>query len=416
MAETCAPKVLVGVTGCIAAYKACEVVRGLQKAGCEVKVVMTEHATRFVDPVTFRALTRQKVAVELFDDPADPIHHISLAEWCDLFLIAPCTANVAAKMAHGLADDLLSTTALACPAPVMVAPAMNVHMYEAPATQANLALLRERGVEVLEADEGYQACGDVGRGRLPEPAVIVERALALLGADAAGAEGAAGVRPAQDMAGLAVVVTAGPTVEPIDAVRFVSNYSSGKMGYALATDAAARGASVTLISGPVALPAPAGVTLVPVKTAAEMLAAAQEACPGAAVAVFAAAVADYRPAAPADRKLKKGTDDAALATVELVPNPDILATIGAAKAPGQVVVGFAAETDDVEANARTKLAAKHADLIVANQVGEGRAFGTDDNQATLVTAAGDEPLPLMPKPQLAHAIWTRAVALRKAQA
>ena len=177
MTEARAPQVLVGVTGCIAAYKSCEVVRGLQKAGCEVKVVMTEHATRFVDPVTFRSLTREKVAVGLFDDPSDPIHHISLAEWCDLMLIAPCTANVAAKVACGLADDLLTTTALACPAPLMLAPAMNVHMYEAAPTQANLALLRERGVVVMEADEGYQACGDVGRGRLPEPDAIVARAL-----------------------------------------------------------------------------------------------------------------------------------------------------------------------------------------------------------------------------------------------
>ncbi len=409
MTEARAPQVLVGVTGCIAAYKSCEVVRGLQKAGCEVKVVMTEHATRFVDPVTFRSLTHEKVAVGLFDDPSDPIHHISLAEWCDLFLIAPCTANVAAKVACGLADDLLSTTALACAAPLMIAPAMNVHMYEAAPTRENLETLRARGVVVMEADEGYQACGDVGRGRLPEPDAIVARALEVLAGAGTPADAA---RPVPDMAGLSVVVTAGPTVEPIDAVRYVSNHSSGKMGYALAADAAARGAAVTLISGPVALEAPAGVRVVAVRTAREMLAAAEEACPTADMAVFAAAVADYRPVAPADRKLKKGADDAALAAIELTPNPDVLATIGAAKRPGQVIVGFAAETDDVAANARKKLASKHADLIVANEVGEGRAFGTDENQAILVTAVGDEPLPLMPKPELAHRIWTRALALR----
>lgn len=423
-ADASAPTVLVGVTGCIAAYKACEVVRGLQRAGCRVKVVMTEHATRFVDPVTFRALTHEKAAVGLFDDPSDPIHHISLAEECDLMLIAPCTANVAAKLACGIADDLLTTTALACPAPVMVCPAMNVHMYEAPATQDNLEALRRRGVVVMEADAGYQACGDVGRGRLPEPDAIVERALQVLAAPPL--RPAAAIRPAgddeatasfppvpeQDMAGLEVLVTAGPTVEPIDAVRFISNYSSGKMGYALAADAAARGAAVTLVSGPVALEPPARVRVVPVKTAREMLAAAEEAAPRAAIAVFSAAVADYRPARPADRKLKKGADDAALAAVELTPNPDILATVGAAKRPGQVVVGFAAETDDVAANARAKLASKHADMIVANQVGEGRAFGTDDDQAVLVTAAGDEELPLMPKRELAHAIWTRALEMR----
>ncbi len=339
-------------------------------------------------------------------------------------LIAPCTANVAAKLACGIADDLLTTTALACPAPVMVCPAMNVHMYEAPATQDNLEALRRRGVVVMEADAGYQACGDVGRGRLPEPDAIVERALRVLAAPPL--RPAAAIRPAgddeatasfppvpeQDMAGLEVLVTAGPTVEPIDAVRFISNYSSGKMGYALAADAAARGAAVTLVSGPVALEPPARVRVVPVKTAREMLAAAEEAAPRAAIAVFSAAVADYRPARPADRKLKKGVDDAALAAVELTPNPDILATVGAAKRPGQVVVGFAAETDDVAANARAKLASKHADMIVANQVGEGRAFGTDDDQVVLVTAAGDEELPLMPKRELAHAIWTRALEMR----
>ncbi|MCI8468816.1 MAG: bifunctional phosphopantothenoylcysteine decarboxylase/phosphopantothenate--cysteine ligase CoaBC [Eggerthellaceae bacterium] len=402
-------RVLVGITGCIAAYKACEVVRGLQRAGCQVKVVMTEHATRFVDPVTFRALTHEKVAVGLFDDPSDPIHHISLAEWCDLFLIVPCTANVVAKLACGLADDLLSTTALACPAPLMVAPAMNMNMYAAPAFQDNLAALRRRGVLVVDADEGYQACGDVGRGRLPEPDAIVARALEAL-ADPPAADATRVLAP-QDLAGLSVVITAGPTVEPIDAVRFVSNHSSGKMGYALAAGAAARGARVTLISGPVALDAPEGVQVVPVRTAREMLEAAEEACLGANIAVFAAAVADYRPAHPADRKLKKGADDAALDHIELVRNPDILATIAAAKRPGQVVVGFAAETDDVVENARKKLASKHADLIVANCVGDGVAFGQDDDQATLVTAAGDEELPLMPKAELADVILTRAKEL-----
>ena len=464
------PCVLVGVTGCIAAYKACEIVRGLQKAGMRVKVVMTEHGTHFVDPVTFRALTHEKVAVGLFDDPSDPIHHISLAQECDVFLIAPCTANVMAKVACGIADDLLSTTAMATTATLAIAPAANVHMYEAAPTQENMATLRRRGVRFIEGDAGYLACGDVGRGRLADPAVVVRETLALLaervgldalraaceqhgeipftavleqvnaaceavtraegkGADteagdgsAAPAEAAAApaaravaipvaantpepgavadgaaTMPARALAGRTVLVTAGPTVEPIDSVRYISNYSSGKMGYAIAEAAAAAGARVVLVSGPVALPAPAGVEVVPVKTACDMLAAASEVFPAADAAIFAAAVADLRPANPADRKLKKGRDDAALATVPLTENPDILATLAATKRPGQYVVGFAAETDDVLMNAHAKLQKKNADMIVANQVGDGLAFGTDDDEVWLVTEGDDVLLPLMSK-------------------
>lgn len=457
------PCVLVGVTGCIAAYKACEIVRGLQKAGVRVKVVMTEHGTHFVDPVTFRALTHEKVAVGLFDDPSDPIHHISLAQECDVFLIAPCTANVMAKVACGIADDLLSTTALATTATLAIAPAANVHMYEAAPTQENMATLRRRGVRFIEGDAGYLACGDVGRGRLADPAIVVRETLALLaervGLDAlrmaceqhgeipftavleqvnaaceavtraegkgtraeagdgsaapaarvaaipapadaplpgAVADGAA-TMPAGSLAGRTVLVTAGPTVEPIDSVRYISNYSSGKMGYAIAEAAAAAGARVVLVSGPVALDAPAGVKVVPVKTARDMLAAASEVFPTADAAIFAAAVADLRPANPADRKLKKGRDDAALSTVPLTENPDILATLAAGKRPGQYVVGFAAETDDVLMNAHAKLQKKNADMIVANQVGDGVAFGTDDDEVWLVTEGDDVLLPLMSK-------------------
>lgn len=471
------PCVLVGVTGCIAAYKAGEIVRGLQKAGACVKVVMTEHGTHFVDPVTFRALTHEKVAVDLFDDPTDPIHHISLSQECDVFLIAPCTANVMAKVACGIADDLLSTTALATTAALAIAPAANVHMYEAAATQENMATLRRRGVRFIEGDAGYLACGDVGRGRLADPAVIVRETLALLAdrvgldalraaceqygevpfasvmdqigaacvstsvassdgapestsahvfpchperspegaeseelsaAAAAGApqpgavaDGAATV-PAGALAGRTVLVTAGPTVEPIDAVRYISNYSSGKMGYAIAEAAAAAGARVVLVSGPVALPAPAGVQVVPVKTARDMLAAASEVFPVADAAIFSAAVADLRPANPADRKLKKGYDDAALANVPLTENPDILATLAATKRPGQYVVGFAAETNDVLMNAHAKLKKKNADMIVANQVGDGLAFGTDNNEVWLVTEGDDVLLPLMSKRDVAR--------------
>ena len=446
------PCILVGVTGCIAAYKAGEIVRGLQKAGVRVKVVMTEHGTHFVDPVTFRALTHEKVAVGLFDDPSDPIRHISLAQECDVFLIAPCTANVMAKVACGIADDLLSTTALATTATLAIAPAANVHMYEAAATQENMATLRRRGVRFIEGDAGYLACGDVGRGRLADPAVIVRETLGLLaervGLDAlreaceqhgevpfaavmeqisavssrhpercaesasapiptdapqpaAVADGAA-TMPAGALAGRTVLVTAGPTVEPIDSVRYISNYSSGKMGYAIAEAAAAAGARVVLVSGPVALAAPAGVEVVPVKTARDMLAAAASVFPAADAAIFAAAVADLRPTNPADRKLKKGRDDAALANVPLTENPDILATLAAGKRPDQYVVGFAAETNDVLMNAHAKLKKKNADMIVANQVGDGLAFGTDSNEVWLVTEGDDVLLPLMSKRAVAE--------------
>ena len=467
------PCILVGVTGCIAAYKAGEIVRGLQKAGVRVKVVMTEHGTHFVDPVTFRALTHEKVAVGLFDDPSDPIHHISLAQECDVFLIAPCTANVMAKVACGIADDLLSTTALATTATLAIAPAANVHMYEAAATQENMATLRRRGVRFIEGDAGYLACGDTGRGRLADPAVIVRETLGLLaervGLDALreaceqygevpfaavmeqidvarapasasstedaaasasapcypeqNAEGAeskdlptaapdapqpgavadgAATMPAGALAGRTVLVTAGPTVEPIDSVRYISNYSSGKMGYAIAEAAAAAGVQEVRVSGPVALAAPAGVEVVPVKTARDMLAAAASVFPAADAAIFAAAVADLRPANPADRKLKKGRDDAALANVPLTENPDILATLAAGKRPDQYVVGFAAETNDVLMNAHAKLQKKNADMIVANQVGDGLAFGTDNNEVWLVTEGDDVLLPLMSKRAVAE--------------
>lgn len=407
------PCVLIGVTGCIAAYKSCEIVRGLQKAGVRVKVVMTEHAAEFVGPTTFRALTHEPVALGLFDDPSDPIHHISLAQECDVFLIAPCTANVAAKIAHGIADDLLTTTALATKAPLVLAPAMNVGMYEAAVTQENFATLRRRGVRFIDAAEGYQACGDVGRGRMQEPAVIVSEVLDLLAvlATAKSADGDEASACCGDYAGKRVMITAGPTVEPIDAVRYISNHSSGKMGYAIAEAARVRGAQVTLVSGPVSLEAPEGVKLVKVKTACEMLDAAQAAFADADVAIFSAAVADLRPANPSDRKLKKGADDSALAAIELIENPDILKTLGHAKSAGQVVVGFAAETNDVIENARVKLTKKNADMIVANWVGEGRAFGQDDNQASFVMPNEVVGLPSMPKRELADRILDQALLL-----
>ena len=392
--------VLIGVTGCIAAYKACEILRGLQKADVRVKVVMTEHATHFVDPLTFRALTHEPVAVGLFDDPSDPIHHISLAQEADLFLVAPCTANVMAKIAHGIADDLLTTTALATTAPVFLAPAMNVHMYENTATQANMKTLRERGIQFIEAGSGYLACGDVGRGRLADPDDIVAAVLAGL------SEGA----PERDLVGKRVLITAGPTIEPIDPVRYLTNRSSGKFGYAIAEAAARRGAEVTLVSGPVALAAPAGVETVYIESAREMLADCEDAFAAADIAIFAAAVADMRPASPAERKLKKGRDGDALSSLELTENPDVLATLAARK-DGQVVIGFAAETDDVLDNAAKKLAKKNADVIVANEVGSDKTFGKDDNEIWLVDASGAQHVEPAPKAALADVVLDKALSL-----
>ena len=396
-----APLVLLGVTGCIAAYKSCEVLRGLQKAGVRVKVVMTKNACEFVGPTTFRALTHEPVAIDTFGDgPGDPIHHVSLAEECDLFLIAPCTANVLAKMAAGIADDLLSTTALACTAPIAVAPAMNVHMYEAVATQHNIQVLASRGVHFIEPGEGYLACGDVGRGRLADPADIVASVLHMLERE-------------KDLEGRHVVVTAGPTVEPIDAVRFISNPSTGKMGFAIAEAAVARGAEVTLVTGPVSLTDVPSAKMVRVGTACEMKTAVDEAFSSADIAIFSAAVSDFRPRTVSDRKLKKGVDDEALAHIELVENPDILVSCGAAKREGQVVVGFAAETNDVIGNARSKLSRKKADFIVANDVSRGRGFGTDSDEVTFVSASGEEHLPEMGKRELADRILDKALEFLK---
>lgn len=403
MASTDKKTVVLGISGCIAAYKACQIVRDFQKAGVRVKVVMTEHATHFVDPLTFRSLTHEPVAVGLFDDPTDPIHHISLADEADLMVLAPCTANLIAKVAHGIADDLLSTTVLATTAPILVSPAMNVHMYEAAATQENMATLKRRGFHFIEADDGYLACGYVGKGRLPEPSAIVEKALHLLNeCDTA----------PQDLAGKRVLITAGPTVEPIDPVRYITNRSSGKFGYAIASAAASRGAHVSLVSGPVALAEPAGVAVIHVETAQEMLEACQSVFPSTDIAICAAAVADMRPARAADRKLKKGINDEELSAIKLTENPDILATLGASK-DRQVVVGFAAETNDVIENAKKKLSKKNACIIIANEVGSNKAFGKDDDEIWLVRA--DETVHIGPalKTELAHAILDEAAKQHK---
>lgn len=391
MSESNTPTIVLGVTGCIAAYKACELLRMLQRAGCRVKVVMTDNATRFVGTATMRALSGEPVAVSLWDEPAARVHHVSLAEEADVFVIAPATANVLAKLASGRADDLLTTTALATEAPMVVAPAMNMHMWRAEATRANVATLRARGCVVVEPDTGELACGDVGEGRLAEVSAIAEAVLAE-------------ARRARDLAGIRVLVTAGPTEEPIDPVRFIGNRSSGKTGYAIAEEAARRGADVTLVSGPTSLPDPFGVRCVRVMTAMEMRDAVEDAYPLADVVVASAAVADFRPADPSAAKLKK-TD--APDIVRLVRNPDILAGLGARK-ESRLLVGFAAETSDVLIHARTKLAEKNLDLVVANDVSSPKlGFGTDENRVWLVSEVAEEELAVMSKRSIAATLWDR---------
>jgi len=391
--------VVLGVTGCIGAYKACEVLRDLQRRGHDVHVAMTEHATRFVSALTFEALSQHPVFIDQFTLGAESqIQHISLADAADLFLVAPATANVLGKFAHGIADDALTTLYLATTAPVLVAPAMNVNMFSNPAVVANLDTLRERGVGIVEPGSGYLACGWLGRGRLAEVGEIVEAAVAVL-------------TRRRSLAGETVLVTAGPTVEDIDAVRFVSNRSSGRMGYRLAESARDRGARVTLVSGPTTLPEPRGLDFVSVRSAAQMAQAVEEKGAAAGIVVMAAAVSDYRPASVAPNKIKKQEGPLAL---ELVRTPDILAGLGARK-NGRFLVGFAAETDAVRENARGKLQAKNLDLIVANDVARTDAgFATDTNAAVLIDAAGEVEVPLVSKRELAERIWDRVIEMRAA--
>ena len=363
--------VLLAVCGGIAAYKACEVLRGLQKAGCEVRVTMTADAERFVGPATFEGLTRHAVADDLYGYPETAIPHVDLAEWADLVVVVPATANVMAKMAAGLADDCLSTTLLAVACPVLVAPGMNVHMWLNAATQANLRTLRARGVSFVLPVEGHLACGDVGAGKLADVEDIVSVALAALDAP----------RAEKDLQLTRILVTAGPTHEAIDPVRYIANASTGKMGYAIAAAAARRGAQVTLVSGPTALEVPEGVA-----SAQEMYEAAMAAFPGCDAAICTAAVADYTPAAPADHKLKKAHEH--LDSIKLVETRDILASLCSQKGE-RVVVGFAAETNDLLSNAQAKLSRKGADLIVANDVSRrDSTFGADTSRIALVSPAG----------------------------
>ena len=394
------PCVVLGVTGGIAVYKACELLRLLQKRGIDVFVVMTQNACRFVAPLTFETLSGHPVAVDTFDRPQTwEVEHIALAKRADLFLIAPATANIMGKMACGIADDMLSTTVMATRAPVLVAPAMNTGMWENAAVQQNVKTLRARGVEIVAPVSGHLACGDSGAGKLEDVAVIAERACELLFAK-------------KDMEGLRVMVTAGPSREALDPVRYISNRSSGKMGYAIAQAAQKRGAEVTLLSGPVAIEAPQGVKLVPFTTTQDLLDRASELAQEQDLLIQAAAPADYRAKEVAPQKIKKQGGEPM--TFTLVENPDVAATLGKAKRSGQVFVGFAAETNDVLAHARDKLARKNLDMIVANDVTRpGAGFDVDTNIVTLITKDGQEALPMMSKAEVAQRILDRALALRR---
>jgi phosphopantothenoylcysteine decarboxylase / phosphopantothenate---cysteine ligase len=402
-------KIVLGVTGGVAAYKAAELVRRLQQEKLDVQVVMTRAAQEFITPLTFAALTGKKVITEMFGGenaaPANvesAIEHIAVAQRIDLLLVAPATADVLAQFAHGLAGDFLSTLYLATKAPVVVAPAMNVNMWENPATQENLATLRRRGVCVVDPDEGYLACGMTGAGRLAATDTIVERVRIVLGLR-------------RDFEGQVVLVTAGPTREDVDPVRFLTNRSSGKMGYALAEAAARRGARVVLVSGPTDLPIPDDVDWVPVRSSEEMRKAVQEHTAEANVVIMAAAVADYRPSTARSQKIKRAGESL---TLELEPTPDILAGLARARVDRdrrQILVGFAAETGPVAQNARAKLSRKGADMIVANDVTqEGAGFDADTNIVTIFSRDGREiPLPKLTKFEVANRILDEVLLIPK---
>ena len=401
-------RVTVGVSGGIAAYKAAELVRALQKLGMEVHVVMTESATHFIQPLTFAALTGHKVITGLWDGDAsgEPsagsgdnggIEHIDEAEWAEVLVVAPATANILAKFAHGIADDFLTTMYLATQAPVLVAPAMNVHMWDHPATQSNLDILRARGVRVVEPGTGDLACGMVGAGRMAEPEAIAEEVRNVLGRR-------------QDLAGETVLVTAGGTREALDPVRFLGNRSSGKMGYALAEAARARGARVILVSGPSALHPPARCEVVRVTTAEEMRAAVLERLAHATLVIKAAAVADYRPVTVSEQKLKRTGP----LTIELAPTEDILAEVVRHRRPGQLIIGFAAETENRMENGRAKLLRKGADAIVVNDVsGDKVGIEAENNAATFLTSSTAIEMHEMPKRKLADRILDEILLLRK---
>src|SRR5689334_2680582 len=394
--------VALGVCGGIAAYKAVEVLRGLQKARCEVRVAMTKRACEFVQPLTFRALSGSHVIVDDYaPDNPDPIAHITFSQTVDLLLVAPATANIIAKFANGVADDFLSSTYLACTAPVLIAPAMNTTMWEHPATQRNLRQLRADGVHFVEPDAGEMACGTIGPGRLSEPERIVLAALEIL----------APASSAKDLKGERFLITVGATREEIDPVRFISNRSSGKMGFALAEAALKRGATVTVVAGTTTVEPPAGVRVVQALSADEMLKAVASEAGSASVFIGAAAIADYRPAQRAEQKIKKSNDSI---TLTLERTPDVLSQVAASRANGMLVIGFAAETENVLDNAKEKLRSKKLDAIVANDVSRADSgFDTATNKIAIITKNNSIELPLLSKREAADQILDVIVTLRK---
>jgi len=395
-------KVALGVCGGIAAYKACEVVRLLQDHGIRVQVVMTAAAQEFVRPLTFAALSGEKVVTGLWQAGGEQpnldsaIEHISVAQSIEALVVAPCTADTLAKFAHGAADDFLSTLYLATPAPVIISPAMNVQMWEHPATQTNLETLRNRGVHIVEPGSGYLACGMVGAGRLAQPEEIVAGTLAVLGV-------------VRDLVGETVLITAGPTREPIDPVRFLGNRSSGKMGYALAEAALRRGAKVILVSGPVALEPPSGIEVMQVETAAEMRSAALSRAAEATVIIAAAAVADFQVREVSKQKIRRN----GAISLDLEPTPDILAEIAAQRRPGQLLIGFAAETQNTIENGRAKLRKKRVDAVVVNDISNPAiGFESDSNEVTILTESEEIVVPNAAKSKIAHRILDAVLKLK----
>ncbi|MDD6639163.1 MAG: bifunctional phosphopantothenoylcysteine decarboxylase/phosphopantothenate--cysteine ligase CoaBC [Lachnospiraceae bacterium] len=382
--------VVLGVTGSIAAYKIANLASALVKLHADVTVIMTKNATNFINPITFETLTGNKCLVDTFDRNFQySVEHVSLAKKTDLFLVAPASANVIGKLAHGIADDMLTTTILACRCPKLVSPAMNTNMYENPIVQDNLKKLEHYGFEVIDPASGYLACGDTGAGKMPEPETLLSYILRELACE-------------KDLAGKKVLVTAGPTQEKIDPVRYITNHSTGKMGYAIAEDCMRRGAEVTLVTGPVALTPPPFVHVIPVVSAADMAQAVKGSADQQDIIIKAAAVADYRPIDPADEKVKKKDGEASLS---LERTEDILSYLGEHKREGQFICGFSMETEHMLENSRAKLLKKHADMIVANNLKTaGAGFGTDTNVVTIITAEDCRELELMSKADVAHEI------------
>ena len=393
--------VLLGVSGSIAAYKTAYLASALKKLQADVHVLMTQNAVNFINPITFETLTGNKCLVDTFDRNFEfSVEHVSLAKQADVVMIAPASADVIGKIAHGIADDMLTTTVMACRCRKIIAPAMNTNMFENPILQDNLETLRRYGYEVISPAVGYLACGDTGAGKMPEPELLLEYILQEAACE-------------KDMAGLKVLVTAGPTQEAIDPVRYITNHSTGKMGYAIAKMAARRGADVTLVSGETALEKPVFVQTVPVKSAEEMFEAVTQRAPEQDIIIKAAAVADYRPKSVSSRKVKKAEGELVL---ELERTQDILAHLGKHRQPGQILCGFAMEMEDLLENARKKLEKKHLDMIVANSLRvEGAGFGGDTNVVTLVTGSEEISLGKLSKEETAGRILDQIMKLREAK-